>query len=228
MKYLYDLHIHSALSPCADDDMTPLNIVANAAAKGLELIAVADHNSIKNVYAAMELGQLADITVVPAMELQTNEDIHILCLFDGYENLENFYNSISFTQLKNKPEVFGRQYVIDADDNIVCEESSLLIAAADISETDIRLLAKAHNGIAIPAHIDREAFGMRSILGGIPKGYTAVEISKKSFGDEDAGQYRVISNSDAHTLDDIGKNLCSIDLPARSARCLIDTLLQNG
>ena len=77
-KYRYDLHIHSALSPCADDDMTPVNIVATCSALGIDILAIADHNAIKNVEAGMEVGEALGITVVPAFELQTNEDLHLL------------------------------------------------------------------------------------------------------------------------------------------------------
>ena len=87
-KYRYDLHIHSALSPCADDDMTPVNIVATASALGIDIIAIADHNAIRNVEAAMEVGEALGVTVVPAFELQTNEDLHLLCLFPDFNLLE--------------------------------------------------------------------------------------------------------------------------------------------
>lgn len=99
-KILYDLHIHSALSPCADNDMTPVNIGAMSSAKGLQIIAVADHNAIANVAAAREVGEALDVIVVPAVELQTQEDVHILCLFETFENLQGFFDEISFKDLK--------------------------------------------------------------------------------------------------------------------------------
>ena len=94
MRYLYDLHIHSALSPCGDNDMTPVNIVAYAAAMGLEIIAVSDHNAIGNVRAAIEVGEALDVLVVPGAEIQTNEDIHVLCLFPDADSLEAFFAEI--------------------------------------------------------------------------------------------------------------------------------------
>ena len=48
MKISYDLHLHSCLSPCADDDMTPYNIAGMAMLLGLQLLALTDHNSAKN------------------------------------------------------------------------------------------------------------------------------------------------------------------------------------
>ena len=96
-KILYDLHIHSALSPCADNDMTPVNIGAMSSAKGLQIIAVADHNAIANVAAAREVGEALDVIVVPAVELQTQEDVHILCLFETFENLQSFFDERKFS-----------------------------------------------------------------------------------------------------------------------------------
>ena len=81
MKIKYDLHVHSALSPCADNDMTPVNVVAYAKLNGLDMVAISDHNAIGNVEVALKAGEAFGITVVPAIEVQTLEDIHILCLF---------------------------------------------------------------------------------------------------------------------------------------------------
>jgi len=38
----YDLHLHSCLSPCGDDESTPGNIVGMAVVKGLQVIALTD------------------------------------------------------------------------------------------------------------------------------------------------------------------------------------------
>ena len=77
----YDFHIHTALSPCGDNDMTPNNIVNMAYLKGLEAIAVTDHNCVKNVAAVIEAGKNAGITVIPGMEIESSEEIHIVSLF---------------------------------------------------------------------------------------------------------------------------------------------------
>jgi PHP family Zn ribbon phosphoesterase len=228
MKFYYDLHIHSGLSPCADNSMTPINIVAAASAKGLEIIAISDHNSIRNVKLAMEIGKMLDVLVVPAIELQTNEDIHILCLFDTYQNLEKFYNSIKFSSLENKKEIFGDQYVFDGDDNVIDEEKSLLIAGADISEREVLIRAKKYNGIAIPAHVDRDAFGMLSTLGDIPSDYTTIERTNANFnnlGNKYSKRFNIIYDSDAHVLEEIGKNMKNIELSEKNAIALIRKLM---
>ncbi len=219
MKYLYDLHIHSALSPCADNDMTPVNIVAYAAAMGLEIIAISDHNSASNVRAAMEVGEALSVTVVPAVELQTNEDIHVLCYFPDADSLEAFLAEIPFAPISNRPDVFGEQLIVNSDDEIIGKEERLLLTAADISEVDVRKAALRFGGVAVPAHVDRLAFGMVAVLGAVPDEYTAVELAEQ--GDEAGfpGKH-VLRSSDAHTLEDIGKRRCFIELEERSAAAL--------
>lgn len=226
MKYLYDLHIHSGLSPCADNDMSPANIIAMASLKGLQIIAVSDHNSIKNVKLTMEIGNMLDILVVPAIELQTNEDIHILCLFETYKDLENFYNSITFTTLQNKIKVFGNQCIYDEDDNFT-EEKTLLFTSANISESEVAAKVRNHNGIAIPAHIDRDSYGILAVLGDVPRGYTCLEVTSfapKEIIKEYGANHNLIFNSDAHNLNDIGAANCSIDLPELTTQNLLNLL----
>ena len=125
MRIKYDLHIHSALSPCADDNMTPSNIVGFAKLQGLDAVAIADHNAIANVKVAMDVGDAFDVVVVPAMELQTAEDIHVLCLFEKFEDLQSFYNSIHFADIQNRAEIFGEQLILDEDDNILGKEQRI-------------------------------------------------------------------------------------------------------
>ena len=223
MRYLYDLHIHSALSPCADNDMTPVNIVAYAAAMGLEIIAVSDHNAIGNVAAAMEVGEALGVVVVPGTEIQTNEDIHVLCLFPDLESLENFFAELPFSPLKNRPDVFGEQLIINSDDEIVGREERLLLTAAEIGEPELRKLCPRHSGVAVPAHVDRAAFGMGAVLGAVPEEYTAVEFSGKGSPSGFPGK-RTLCSSDAHTLGDTGSARNFVELKELSAKALIGYL----
>ena len=121
MKYLYDLHIHSALSPCADNSMTPVSIVATASAIGLEIIAVTDHNCARNVRSAVEVGEALDVLVVPGAEIQTNEDVHVVCYFPDCDSLDAFMAAIPFTELLNDAEVFGEQLVVNSDGKSIDE-----------------------------------------------------------------------------------------------------------
>lgn len=224
--YTVDLHIHSALSPCAADEMTPLNIAAVASVQGMDMIAVADHNSIKNVPAVMAAGEAFDVGLVPAFELQTSEDLHLLCLFPTYAALEDFYGRVKFTELKNKEEVYGRQQIFDSEGEPAGVEQTLLLTSAEISESEARPLAESLGGIAIPAHINRAGFGMVEILGAVPVEYTAVEISGSCGADVGAflkGR-NVINDSDAHELKDIGKYAGKIELSEPTPEALIAKL----
>ena len=226
MKIKYDLHTHSGLSPCADKDMTPANIVGFAAINVLNMIAIADHNSIKNVKVALRIGEAYGVTVVPAFELQTAEEIHILCLFDSYDNLEKFFSEMEFLKVKNKPDIFGHQYLYDEDDNIIGEEENLLLTSAVISSSEVSGFIRKYGGVAVPAHIDRESNGMLQILGAITPEFRAVEFSStadKKLVETYADKYRIIVDSDSHTLNTI--NLGSeIELKENSATALLDYL----
>lgn len=226
MKITYDLHIHSALSPCADDQMTPANIVGWAKLGEIDAVAIADHNAIANVRVAMNVGDAYGVVVVPAMELQTAEDIHILCLFDSFENLQSFYDCIDFADIQNRAEIFGEQWIMDEDDNVIATEPRMLLVASGISVEDVFSLADKFDGIAIPAHIDREENGMVAILGTVTEDFDVVELSPTA--DESMQQYcqnrKVIADSDAHVLEDIGKAHGVLQVEELSARGILRAL----
>ena len=226
MRIKYDLHIHSALSPCADDNMTPSNIVGFAKLQGLDAVAIADHNAIANVKVAMDVGDAFDVVVVPAMELQTAEDIHILCLFEKFENLQSFYNCINFADIQNRAEIFGEQLILDEDDNVLGQEQRMLLVASGVSVEEVVSLAKQHNGIAVAAHINREENGMVAILGTVTEDFSVVEISAtatKQIQCYTTGR-KVITNSDAHTLEDIGVADGELEVVERSAKGILQAL----
>ena len=206
MRVRYDLHIHSGLSPCADKEMTPVTVVGFAKAGGLDMVAIADHNAIANVPVALAAGKAFGITVVPAMELQTEEDVHILCLFETFEALREFYQTIPFQEIGNRPEIFGEQLIFDEDDNVVGSEERLLLASACIGTGETAARVKRFGGVAVPAHIDREANGMVQILGSVTEEFQAVEFSTSStpaFRAKWGEGRHVLIDSDAHTLEQI-------------------------
>ncbi len=206
MQVKYDFHIHSGLSPCAEDDMTPANIVGFASLSGLNMIAIADHNAIGNVETAIKAGKEFGVAVVPAFELQTLEDIHLLCILPTLKDLQDFYSSIKFPFIKNRPEIFGNQLIFDEDDNVVGREERLLHASAEIYSGEVSGLIERFGGIAVPAHVDREGNGMAAILGCISPEFGAVELSTRAGPALKAkyeSAYTVIVDSDAHALDQI-------------------------
>lgn len=207
MKIFYDFHIHSALSPCGNDDMTPENIVAMASVKGLSAIAVCDHNAIGNVLATMECGEDFGVTVLPAMEVQTAEEIHILAIFPTYELLKAFFETLNFPPIKNNPDIFGNQLIIDKNNNIVGQEERMLLIGADEGIYQITERIITMGGKAVLAHIDRDANGILAILGTIPFDlpFSLIEFSHHATQElkDKFKQYKHIVDSDAHYLDDI-------------------------
>lgn len=212
MSCYYDLHIHSALSPCGDDDMTPNNIVNMALLKGLDAIALTDHNSAKNVRVCFNLAKEAGIIFLPGMEIETSEDVHIVALFgnpDSAEKLDEIVSS-KLPVIKNRTDIFGFQNVMDEDDNVIMQIPNLLSTATqlDIYEAvdEIRKLG----GVAIPAHVDKSSYSVISNLGFIPEelDFSVLEIKNpdnKSAVIEKLSDKKIkaIHNSDAHFLWDI-------------------------
>ncbi len=211
----FDLHIHSCLSPCADDDMTPMNIAGMAHLNGLDMIALTDHNSAKNCPAMKAAAAHYGLSFIPGMELTTAEEIHILCLFpDVIRALEfDCYVHNRLIPVKNKPFIFGNQVIMGEDDVSTGEEELLLINATSIGLQGLPELAARWGGVVIPAHLDREANGLLAILGSFPPDFSpaGLEIVKNLPGDLPKG-LKIIKNSDAHHLWEISQDVPPVGL----------------
>lgn len=211
-RYFYDFHIHSCLSPCGDDDMTPANIAGMATLAGLNIVALTDHNTVKNCPAFFKAAKRHGLVAVAGMELTTSEDIHVVCLFERLNDALVFGDEVNKHRhlVKNRPDIFGKQQILNADDNLVAEEEYLLINATDISIEQVKQLVDSFGGVCYPAHIDREANGIVSILGDFPKdyGFNCYEIYDSSLTDEYVKRFNLqnkirLVGSDAHYLCDI-------------------------
>ena len=130
-RYFYDLHVHSCLSPCGDDDMTPANIAGMASVKGLGIVALTDHNSTKNCPAFFKACRSHGIVPIAGMELTTLEDVHLVCLFPDLDSAMDFNVEVEKRRaaIVNRPEIFGYQYIMDHEDNVLAEEANLLLYA---------------------------------------------------------------------------------------------------
>lgn len=210
----YDFHIHSALSPCGDKDMTPNNIVNMAALSGLNTIAISDHNSVGNVKAAMEVGKNCGVTVIAGMEVETAEEVHILTLYPSLEAAEYAAKKVyeSLPDIKNRPEIFGEQLYMNENDEVTGIEEKLLISPTTLAIEDVFEIVSYCGGLFIPAHVDRHSYSVLTNLGFIPDNIPIrhIEISKKvddvkAYLDsrEDLKVYKIFRNSDAHYLQDI-------------------------
>ena len=93
-----DLHTHSCVGShdVTDPAATPEAIVSTASQEGLHLIAIADHNEIAGVGAALSAAASPNILVVPAVELSTPQG-HLLCYLPSLEALQRF--SLNSTSL---------------------------------------------------------------------------------------------------------------------------------
>ncbi len=210
----YDFHIHSALSPCGDKDMTPNNIVNMAALSGLSAIAISDHNTVGNVKAAMEVGKACGVTVLAGMEIETAEEVHILTLYPSLDAAEAAAKVVykSLPDIKNRPDIFGEQVFMDENDNICGYEEKLLISSSSLSINEVFDLVKSVGGIFIPAHVDRHSYSVLTNLGFIPDDIDIknIEVSKSTAdlpaylaARPELSKYKIFRNSDAHYLQDI-------------------------
>ncbi|HWQ51504.1 MAG TPA: PHP domain-containing protein [Terriglobales bacterium] len=235
MKYAYDLHMHSCLSPCGDGQMTPNNLVGLAKLAGLDVIALTDHNTCKNTPAALALGDHFGILVLPGMELNTAEEIHVLCLFEALEDAMAFdaYVETKLVKVKNDVEVFGNQTVMDEDDKTVAEYPWLLTMATDIRIEEVPALVAGYGGVAVPAHVDRDAYSILSVLGAFPPelDFKTIEVTRVGGRDRLAGlapelsaRYGVLENSDAHYMESIPEPLIHMELPNLTRKAVLDAI----
>jgi hypothetical protein len=236
MKVYYDLHMHSCLSPCGADDMTPNNLVNMAALAGLEVIAVADHNTTRNVPAMTAVGQQVGVLVVPAMELTTKEDIHVLCLLPTLEAAEDFRQYVyeRLPQRKNRPKAFGHQYVMDENDEILEEEPQLLAFGSSIGIYETKKLLETFGGLAVPAHIDRASYSLIGVMGLIDPemGFSVYETTPNCDREALMEQYHFsggfLSNSDAHDLTAIPDASRSLEIAERTPQAVIEAVRNLG
>ena len=245
-RYLCDLHIHSCLSPCGDNDMTPGNIVGMALLNGLQIVALTDHNSVKNCPAFFKIAKAHGIIPVAGVELTTAEDVHAVCLFRTLEDAMSFGELIEGRRIriKNDAAIFGRQLIVDEDDEVCCEEPDLLINAVNLSLDEAYDEVKARGGVCYPAHIDRSSNGIISMLGDFPPEpcFGAFELNDIASLEDSLAKFPILKerslvhvvSSDAHYLTDISETGFPIEIadePYSSQRVrdgLIDYLLGKG
>lgn len=227
----YDFHIHSCLSPCAGPDMTPCDIVRMARLKGLDVIALTDHNTCGNCGAAMRAGEREGLLVVPGMELCTRENIHVVCLFARLEGARAFARMVygRMPDVENRPEIFGEQTFMDEHDGIIGTEKKLLLNAADIGFGETAAQVARFGGAAFPAHVDRQAYGAIGVLGSLPvsAGFRAAELSEdcdaQAFQKEhgELAALRLLRDSDAHELGRISERRHCLRLSSLTTRAVV-------
>jgi PHP family Zn ribbon phosphoesterase len=210
-----DLHIHTCLSPCASLDLSPRRIIERALEERLDLIAITDHNAARNVPAILQQAEKSGVKILPGMEVQSREEIHILTLFPDWPSLHSWEVVVRehLPAIRNDPEFFGDQPVVDAEGNILEFEERLLINSIDYSLKEIRDQILQRGGLFIPAHFDKDSLSLVSQLGFVPFDLEpdALEMGRKTQAalpkdprDPSGAIPRVVC-SDAHQAEDIGR-----------------------
>ncbi len=223
-EYTAELHIHTVLSPCAEIEMIPPLIIQEALERGINLIAITDHNSSANVEAVQKAASGSGLVVLPGMETQTQEEVHVLCLFDTLDQLQAWQEVVDqrLPAIPNQADHFGEQFVVDASGEYIRSEGRLLINSVQISIDELVMQVHQLGGLAIPAHVDRQAFGLIANLGFVPPELEvdALEISRFHSPEQvcqkfpQLKSYPLIQDGDVHLLEDmIGANLFWIQAP---------------
>lgn len=220
-----DLHVHTVLSPCAELEMQPPLIINAAKNLGINIIAITDHNASANIASVQKAASNFDITVLPGMELQTKEEVHVLCLFDTLTQMNKFQKLVDakLPNIKNNAEFFGEQLIVDENGDFLRKEERLLITSANINLNEAFDLVTELDGLLIPAHVNRKVNGLIEILGFVPPDipFLALEISRHLTPTEAVNNfpqienYSIIQNGDVHRLNDfIGTTIFEIVEPS--------------
>src|SRR5215216_5525593 len=226
-----DLHVHTVLSPCAEVEMIPPLIVQKALERRIDLIAITDHNTSANVDAVQKAAQGTDLAVLPGMEVQSREEVHLLTLFETLDALQAWQAEVdrSLPDLPNQPEFFGEQFVVDETGKFLRSEPRLLLTSTSLSIDEIFKHVKALGGLVIPAHVDRISYGLFPTLGLISEhwGVLVLEISRQITPQKAAltfpaiRQYPLMQNGDVHRLDDfLGTTVFTLACPSLMELCM--------
>ncbi len=217
-----DLHMHTCLSPCAEIDMTPREIVRVSIERGLDIIAVTDHNSAENAEAAQRAARGTGLGVLAGMEVTSSEEVHVLALFESPDSArmmqEVVYENIPSGE--NDERLYGHQIVVNEDNEVLGFNKRLLISATKLNVGRIVEIVFSFGGISIASHVDRESFSILSQLGFIPEGlkFDALELSPNMSRDRaetvfaSIRAFTWVSFSDAHYVKDIGKRITTFTL----------------
>jgi len=223
-KFRADLHVHTVLSPCAEVEMIPPLIVQTALELNIDLIAITDHNASANVSAVQKAAAGSGLKVIPGMEVQTREDVHLLCLFENLNELENWQTAVneSLPDTLNRAEFFGEQYIVDEQGEYIQTETRMLLTSTHFSIDDVFEQVNALGGLVIPAHVERKTYGLFPTLGLLSENWPilAFEISRHTSPAKARaafpaiGNYPLIQSGDVHRLDEfIGSTIFLLEEP---------------
>jgi 3',5'-nucleoside bisphosphate phosphatase len=207
MTYYYDLHIHSVLSPCADELMTPNNIFNMAHLKGLHIISVTDHNTLKQIKVCQEISESYDMLFIPGVEIAVKEGVHILCYFKHIEDalsydtyLETFIHKQGYDKC-----IYKDQEMMDIYDEVISIYPFDLSPLLDLTIEQLILSLSSYEHILVYAHADRKKHGAMPYVEQRP--LDGVEFTKhvptEILSKAEASGQKILFNSDAHTITEI-------------------------
>lgn len=210
-----DLHIHTVLSPCGDLEMSPDAILKSAFQADLDIIAITDHNSTRQVAEIMRQSKNTSIFVIGGVEINSREEVHCLAYFNNLKSLRLFQSFLDehLPQTKNHSEIFGDQLVVNDRNEIIYSEEKMLINALDVGVAEVAVQVHGLGGLFVPAHIRRRSNGILSQLGMIPEDLSCDALEVVSLDDKEvvknqsSAMHNVpfIASSDAHYLPQIGQ-----------------------
>lgn len=223
MRFYYDLHIHSALSPCAENEMTPNNIVNMAVLNGLDIIALTDHNAAANNKAVWKCAKNSPLVFLPGIEVESAEEVHVVCLFPDLEKVEKMNEIVKrhLPYILNEEKIFGQQLILDENDQLIRKKRQLLIVSTDLTVDEIFFFADMLGGCAYYAHVDRHSYSILSLLGTFTPETDRglVEVSSDAKGRAFAEKRKdlkdrvLLFSSDSHRLADMNGRDNYIELP---------------
>jgi len=228
--YQADLHIHSCFSPCGAMQMTPQAIVETAIAKGIDLIAVTDHNTAAMAPFVAEAARARGLAFLYGLELQTLENVHLLAYFDDEAVCLEFSDEVYalLPDSTHDPYHLRDQRLVDASGRLIRVEKRFLVNGIGLSLMDAAQRVRDLGGLPVPAHIDRDFFSVRSELGALPEGadFELVEVRDEVIPAlcQDSA---ILKTSDAHDLEQIGRRVTYITFAEptveelrKAARCI--------
>ncbi len=232
MRYFYDLHIHTALSPCADVLMSPNNILNMSFLKELHIIAITDHNSCLQLDVIEELKDSYEMLIVPGAEIEVKEKYHVVCLFKTFDIARKFQKALNvyLDKKMHNEEIYGEQNLFDAFDDIISNYQVSLMGSSNISLKDLGKIVKGLDGLLILAHIEKYGEDIFDKLENEYQNiFDAIEVNasydiNKIKDKINKFSYLVLRNSDAHQITDISEPINSIELEDLSIESLFKAI----
>lgn len=231
MKYFYDLHIHTALSPCADVLMSPNNILNMAYLKELNIIAITDHNSCLQLDVIEELKESYEMLIIPGAEIEVKEKYHVVCLFKTFDAARKFQKGLNvyLDKKMHDDKIYGEQNLFDVMDDIVSNYQVSLMGTSNISLIDLKKIVRGLDGVLILAHIEKYPEIIDKLNQEYQDVFDAIEVNANYDITKISNQlsnlsYTILRNSDAHQICDILEPINTIELEQLNIECLFEYL----